>query len=170
MWFLTYSVSYRKAQIVFQTKIEVSLEVILYSPPLLPTSTSNQSKGKWIVNFRFVTNVNVPTKSMYACIPEKYGNRWVGTYEISFKEILWKKEMVLTFFPPVNGLSNIWVYPGHMFSSWTLLYLMSRWLKMVLHSCPLAEGLPTFQESAQTTFYFETFTELTPQAHLGILL
>lgn len=41
---------------------------------------------------------------------------------------------------------------------------------MVLHSCPLAEGLPTFQESAQTTIYFETFTELTPQAQLSILL
>lgn len=62
MWFLVHSVSYRKAQIVFQTKIKVSMEVTLYSPHLLPTSTSNQSKGKWIFNFRFVTNVNVPPK------------------------------------------------------------------------------------------------------------
>ena len=38
------------------------MEVTLYSPHLLTSSTSNQSKGKWIFNFRFVTNVNVPPK------------------------------------------------------------------------------------------------------------
>ena len=41
-----------------------------------------------------------PQKGMNASIPEKCGTGGVDTYKTTFKEILCKKETILTFLPP----------------------------------------------------------------------
>lgn len=88
-------------------------------------------------------------KGMHAFIPEKCGTRGVGTYKTTFKEILCKKETILTFLPTHPATTTAIQRMDYLISKFLLdtclvhelylLYLMSRWLKMVLHSCPLDE-------------------------------
>lgn len=97
-----------------------------------------------------------PPKAVNAYIPEKCGTRGVGTYKTTFKEILCKKEAILTFLPPppphhhlhhpVNGLpyiSSKWI-TLYLNFSWTYVYFMNshcyiwcpgglKWLYILAH-------------------------------------
>lgn len=136
MWFLVHSVSYRKALIVFQTKIKVSMEVTLYSPHLLPTSTSNQSKEMDIFNFRFVINVNVPPKGFRMLIFQRNVGlgEWALTKLPSKSSHARRRQFNIPPPPPphhhlhhpVNGLpyiSSKWI-TLYLNFSWTYVYFM----------------------------------------------